>query len=601
MKGITCIDLEANGWVREADTIWCIATRNLTSRKEHFFGPDQIKEGLAFLEQCECIVAHNLIGYDLPLIQRLYPDFSPPAYEDSLILSRLFLPDRAGHSIEAWGERFGHPKPEHEDWSQYSEDMGHRCREDTRILAKVMGALIEEAGGHDWSQATSVEYDSQWLQNQIESRGVRLSPDLEEAADTLQTLMDDRHKKLLESLPVLVKPKGTTVTKPFTLSGAVAKRAASLVDEDLIAGPFSGVTFEPMNVNSPKQLNEFLYSIGWEPTEFNYKKSKRGGYELNPDGTYVISSPKVTEDSLEPLDHPVATYLKEYRILKHRAGILRRINRDGTPAGWVHERRSDGRIEAQAIPCGTPTHRYTHRQIVNMPKVGTPHSELIRSMLVPSEGMIMAGTDASGLEARVAAHYTYPYDGGDYARDILDGDVHTKNAAAYTDAAQREVSRGDGKNITYAVLYGARTRKIATMMGCSMEIADRLIQAFWEANPGLSELNDDIQHQARTRGYLIGIDGRKVHIRSPHAALNSCFQSCGAVLMKYAFNAIRDDERWPMLLTMHDETLCELYPEALDDHIQHITQVGKDITEQFQLNVPMEFDTQTGDNYAECH
>ena len=602
VKGLTCFDLEANGWVREADTIWCIAARNFQSRKEWFFGPHQIEEGLQFLASCECIVAHNLLGYDLPLIQRLYPDFVPPLYEDSLILSRLFNPDRGGHSIEDWGLRFGSPKPEHEDWTRYSDEMGHRCREDTRILTKVMGALVQEAGGHDWSDSTCVEYDCQLLQNAIEQRGVNLSPELEQTADLLDTKMQQVKDILDDSLPLRVLPKGTVVMKPFTAAGSVAKRAAKLVDEELIAGPFSGVQFEPLNLGSPKQLTEFLYSIGWKPTEFNYKKAKRGGYELNPDGTYVISSPKVTEDSLEDLDHPVARHLLDYRILKHRLGILRRINQQTKqPGGWIHERRDDGRVEAQAIVCGTPTHRYTHRQIVNLPKVDTPYGEYIRSMLIPTDGLIMAGTDAQGLEARVAAHYTYPYDDGEYAHEIMDGDIHTKNADAFSRVAGDTVPRQQAKNIMYALLYGARTRKIATMVGCSMDLAEALIDTFWSSSPGLGQLNEDILNQAKTKGHLIGIDGRKIHIRSPHAALNSYFQSCGAVLMKWSFRAVRDDQRWPMLLTMHDEWLCELEESALQDHVDHITNVGEQMTNQFKLNVPLEFDTQTGMNYAECH
>ena len=105
MNGLTVFDLEADGFLRDATRIHCIATRNLASRVEHFFGPDEIEEGLDFLSQCDVVAAHNSIGYDLPLIKKLYPDWKMPLYEDTLILSRLYNPDRkGGHSIEAWGE-----------------------------------------------------------------------------------------------------------------------------------------------------------------------------------------------------------------------------------------------------------------------------------------------------------------------------------------------------------------------------------------------------------------------------------------------------------------------------------------------------------------
>ena len=482
MDGVMCFDLEADGFLRDATKIHCIAARHLESRKEFFFGPDEIQEGVDFLQSCEIIVAHNGIGYDYPLIQRLYPEWKLPLYEDSLILSRLYNPDRNGHSIEAWGLTLGQAKPEHEDWSVYTEDMGHRCREDTRILSKVLRRLLDEAGSHDWEEAIRTEYNIQWLQNKIEHRGVRLSEQVYEAADHLERLTNEKYGILSSSLPTLVKQKGTTVLKPFTKAGTIAKRVINILGKPVsVGGPFSGVEFVPLNLNSPQQLNGFLLSIGWEPTEFNYKKAKRGGFELNPDGTYVISSPKVTEDSLEPLDHPVAEHLKDWRVLRHRLSILRHVNKSTKkPTGWVNTVRDDHRIEARAIPCGTNTHRYTHSNIVNLPTVGTAHSEFIRSMLIASDGMIMAGTDAAGIQARLGGHFAYPYDGGEYARELLDGDIHSKNAAAFTDAAQREISRGAAKGIGYALSFGARTRKIATMMGCSMPVADELIAAYWE-------------------------------------------------------------------------------------------------------------------------
>lgn len=604
IKGVTAFDIEANGFLDEATKIHCIATRNLDSREENFFGPDQIEEGVAYLESCEIVAAHNGIGYDYPLLMKLYPDFKLPKYEDTLILSRLFNPDRAGHSIEQWGITFGQPKPEHTDWTTYSDAMGHRCAEDTRILARVIRHLLSEMGDHDWSAAIACEYYTQWLQNKIESYGVRLSREVYKAADHLAALTAEKGAILTESLPLLIKRKGTPVLKPFTNKGTLAKRVTNILGRPVdVRGPFSGVEFVPLNLNSPKQLTDFLYSIGWEPTEFNYKKAKRGGYELNPDGTYVISSPKVTEDSLEPLDHPVAKHLKEFRVLKHRLSILRHVKKDGTPTGWCNTvRPDDHRLEARAIPCGTNTGRYVHSNIVNLPGVDTPHADAVRSMLVPSDGLVMAGTDMVNIQARCGGIAAYPYDDGEYAQRLLAGDFHTRNATALSQASGLEITRQKAKGIGFALMFGAQTRKIATMLGCSLDLAEVLIDTFWKETPGLGALHQKCTDDARGKGWLAGLDGRKIYVRSPHSAMNALFQNMEAVSFKNVILRM-DDDRWPIVYTCHDEFLCELKERYCDAYLDRCTAVAAEVSEMYGWDkiIPIELDTAFGEDYAACH
>ena len=185
---IRVFDTESDGFSRDATRLWCIATRDLGSRQEKFFGPNEIEEGLAYLMEADVVVAHNYLGHDQPLITRLHPHFNPKAYEDSLILSRLYNQDRqGGHSIDAWGQRLGMVKPTHDDWTQYSEDMKHRCIEDTRINCALLRVLIREGQNGDWQDAIRTEYDAQLLQNEIEDQGFLLDVSAAtELADTLE-------------------------------------------------------------------------------------------------------------------------------------------------------------------------------------------------------------------------------------------------------------------------------------------------------------------------------------------------------------------------------------------------------------------------------
>ena len=151
-------DLEANGLYEEATQIWCIVTKDIdTGTINRFYGvhgkdgiftqEGYLYQGIDFLEQADELIGHNIIDYDLRLIKKLCPAFSPAGKVfDTMILSQLLYPDRAGgHSLGRYGEELGIPKPEHEDWSQFSPEMLHRCTEDVHINHKVYDKLIEEA------------------------------------------------------------------------------------------------------------------------------------------------------------------------------------------------------------------------------------------------------------------------------------------------------------------------------------------------------------------------------------------------------------------------------------------------------------------------
>ncbi len=609
---IRVFDTESDGFSRDATRLWCIATRDLESRKERFFGPNEIDEGLDYLMEADVVVAHNYIGHDHPLIKRLYPHYNPKAYEDSLILSRLYNPDRpGGHSIEAWGQRLGRAKPVHEDWTQYSEAMKHRCIEDTRINCSLLRILIREGSTGDWRDAIRTEYDAQFLQNNIEQRGVLLDvPAAEKLADTLEEELHAVEQELAHVLPYKVIP-GTTYGAPWTVAGKLKDGLIKyLIPEQAaaVSGPLSKVEFEPFNMNSAPQVISFLLSQGWQPNYFNYKKAKRGGYELNEDGTYVISSPrlpKAEEDQscLDTIQGAAGQLFLKWRVLNHRIGIVRRVRkRDGQEGGWLHEVRSDGRVEAQAIPLGTNTGRYAHRQIVNVPRPGTLYGGELRSLLIATPGYVLSGTDAAALEARVAGHYTTQYDGGIFAKELLEGDVHSVNAAAFSATAGKIITRMQAKTIYYAILYGATARKIATQVGVPLPIGESMLKAFWEVNPALAQVREETIAHAKAYGWVHGLDGRKIVIRSPHSSTNALFQSAGAIIMKNCFNRVAlHSQKWWAVITMHDEMQLEVLPEFTEELANKWTETGIWVTEKFNLAVPIEFETKVGRSYADTH
>jgi len=148
-------DCETNGLLDEVTQIWCIVAKDIDQPDNalYYFQPDDIAVGLEFLLEAEVLIGHNIIGYDIPVFKKFHPFEYTGELIDTLIVSRLQWPDRpspkeykgrAPHSVEAWGHRLGFHKPEHNDWTQFSPEMLHRCKEDVLGTEKIYNALLEE-------------------------------------------------------------------------------------------------------------------------------------------------------------------------------------------------------------------------------------------------------------------------------------------------------------------------------------------------------------------------------------------------------------------------------------------------------------------------
>ena len=120
----------------------------------------------------------------------------------------------------------------------------------------------------------------------------------------------------------------------------------------------------------------------------------------------------------------------------------------------------------------------------------------------------LVGCDASGLELRMLAHYMAFYDGGQYAKIVTEGDVHTVNQQA----AGLE-TRDQAKTFIYALLYGAGDEKIGNIAGGNAQLGQKLKRKFFSSLPALARLQADVQRKVKHGGELIGLDGRILPIR----------------------------------------------------------------------------------------
>lgn len=220
-----------------------------------------------------------------------------------------------------------------------------------------------------------------------------------------------------------------------------------MIDKLNIGGSFSRIRLEPLNLNSHKQVKDYLLTQGWKPTQWNINKETR-----------ERTSPKLTEDSFSSIKGDLGQMLAKRNVLRHRRNTLKNFNDD--TKGILNLVRADGTVPADANTLATPTSRMAHRGAVcNVPGGDAILGEEMRRCFCVKEPYRMLGADLDAIEARVMAHFTMPYDDGAIARDLLvkkgEPDWHTKNAEEiYTPyRPDRPVSRGGGKGISYMLKH----------------------------------------------------------------------------------------------------------------------------------------------------
>ena len=357
-----------------------------------------------------------------------------------------------------------------------------------------------------------------------------------------------------------------------------------------IGGPFTRINYEPINLDSPDQVKKYLLEQGWKPTQWNYSKK-----------TKERTSPKLTEDSFKSVVGEVPKLVARRNIIKHRRRTIK--NYDDPTKGLINiARKNNGRIPATGIPQGTPTGRYTHSGgICNVPKAkdSVVLGHEMRSLFKADWPYVMIGADLDAIEARVQAHYCYKYPGGPaFAEELLNGDPHSINANAW------DVDRDTAKTALYALMYGCGNAKLAATLGRSKGQGKKLRQVFWDANPALAALKDDVDKAVDRRGYLIGLDGRKLYVRSKHSALNLLFQSAAAIIFKYGI-VILDQmlERYDayQIIAYHDEVELLSHIDCVEEVCLACEEAFRIAGERLKIRVPITAEANVGLSWCEVH
>ena len=217
----------------------------------------------------------------------------------------------------------------------------------------------------------------------------------------------------------------------------------------------------------------------------------------------------------------------------------------------------------------------------------------------------MVGADLSGIELRMLAHYLARFDQGRYSRILLTGDIHATNAEAIG------VTRRQVKTISYAFLYGAGNLKLGYTYDkqlsekAAKKKGREIREAYIDAIPGLKELLERV-HEASERGYLYGLDNRRILVNSRHKSLNYLIQGSSALLAKRWMVTTHDhikkmDLRCNQLAFIHDELQFESKPEHVDDLKHLLVLSAAEAGEYYNLRIPIAAEAQSGKTWANVH
>ena len=544
------LDIETDlAWSR----IWVVGIYADTGESVAVYSPEELNATLTRLG-CRSLIMHNGVGFDLPRLYEIW-GWEPRGLEiiDTLLLGRLYDPSiDGGHSLKQWALRAGQRLKEEFDPADFdkglTQEMVDYCLADcaaTYDIYLYIDKLLKDDGFSDYSR--ELEHKVAEITAVQERNGFMLD------FDRACRLYNDHDSRMLT-----ISDELQAIFPPIVEERWSEKTGKRLKDKVTV-----------FNVGSRQQVAERLAAKG----------AKWG--ELTPTG-----KPVVNEKTLAANAHvPEASKVLEYMTLQKRVGMLK---------SWIDAVKDDGRIHGRVNTCGAVTGRMTHSS-PNMAQI--PSESEYRSCFTVPEGYKLVGIDASGLELRMLAHYMKDEA---YTDLILHGDIHT-----YNQEAAGLPSRNDAKTFIYAFLYGAGDAKIGSIVGGSAAEGAKLKDKFLKALPSLRALLLKVQRIAST-GTVPALDGRRVRVRSEHAALNSLLQSAGALVMKRALTIAVDKLAsygypYKLVAQVHDEFQVEV-PEEYAERVgvvfrNAIRQAGRD----FEMRCPLDGEYQIGDSWAETH
>lgn len=623
-------DIETNGL--DPDVVWCIVCKDIDTGEMYEFVRENtldtrsdLRDFNDFAVHVDEWIGHFFLSYDAPILNRICGTSIPlNKITDTLIMSRLFNPERKAHGLKYWGEILGHAKVEHEDWSQFSEAMLVRCVQDVEINHKVYDELLIE--GKDFSQQSiRIEHEVAHYINQMMKNGVGFD---EKKSQLLHAEISEIANELERNIKETFKGENVldkTVQPKVKANGELSRVGVTEEEYErlLLAGapylPFDRLRWVDFNLDSPKQLVGRLNKIGWKPyiqtagSLAADAKLSRGIITKEQHATRMEFGWKICEQNLNTIPDEAPQEYKDLATWKMLVAKERWLRKQC----WPNIR--DGRIYGRCNSLGAVTGRMTHDNpnLANISRVkhtkdgpvlgiagkfGYESRELYRAN---EDDRVLVGSDASGLELRCLAH---DMKDKEFTKAVVYGkqedgtDIHSRNRDILIEYSD---SRDTIKTFIYALIFGAFPFRLGGILGGDEVIGRKARNMFMRNMPKFAALERRVKAEAKTKR-LRGLDGRYLRVRKNYSALNTRIQSSGAIVCKYwmcfvmrRINKLKLDVK--LVLNVHDEL-------QFDSHVDCAEQVGLICKEEMvkvgkylKMSVPLEATYKIDKVWANTH
>ena len=347
-------------------------------------------------------------------------------------------------------------------------------------------------------------------------------------------------------------------------------------------GYFAGAEMQRLKEFNPSSREHIAWWFktfqGWKPTK------------LTPTGKAVID-----ETVLKEIGTEEALVFLNILVIQKKLGMLSQ----GTNA-WL-KLVKDGRLHHSCF-IGAVTHRMAHSH-PNLAQVSSDKD--CRELFITNPTWKLVDSDLAGIELRLFAHYLARYDGGRYAKILLEQDIHQVNAEKIG------ISRRQVKTITYCFLYGGGDQKLGLSYDNMLPLdkakkkGAEIRRAYMDAIPGLEDLVKDTRRVAE-RGSIRAIDKRQIIVDKEHKALNCLLQGSAAVVAKRWLLLTDQNLRMSMFnheryAFVHDEQVLGA-PHLIAHDVAEVCKLSAlQAGEYYNIRLPIEADAQVGNNWAEVH